>query len=104
MIRFECDYSEGCIEKIQNALIKTNLEQTPGYGMDPHCERARNIIRKLSIAFCNNLKITAFIIEHRGIEIPSFHIPIQCFCHRYHKTVVFTLPFSYCYIFFGPII
>ena len=47
MIRFECDYSEGCIEKIQNALIKSNLEQTPGYGMDTHCERARDIIRKL---------------------------------------------------------
>ena len=47
MIRFECDYSEGCIDKIQQALIATNLDQTPGYGMDPHCERARDIIRKL---------------------------------------------------------
>ena len=47
MIRFECDYSEGCIDKIQQALIATNLDQTPGYGMDPHCERARSIIRKL---------------------------------------------------------
>ena len=47
MFRFECDYSEGCIDKIQQALIRTNLEQTPGYGMDPHCERARSIIRRL---------------------------------------------------------
>ena len=47
MIRFECDYSEGCIAKIQQALMATNLEQTSGYGMDEHCERARSIIRKL---------------------------------------------------------
>ena len=47
MIRFECDYSEGCIDKIQNALAETNLDQTVGYGMDPHCERARDIIRRL---------------------------------------------------------
>ena len=47
MLRFECDYSEGCIEKIQKALVNTNLDQTPGYGMDEHCERARSIIRKL---------------------------------------------------------
>ena len=47
MIRFECDYSEGCIEKIQKALISTNLEQTAGYGLDEHCEHAREIIRKL---------------------------------------------------------
>ena len=47
MLRFECDYSEGCIEKIQDALCRTNLDQTPGYGMDEHCERARAIIRGL---------------------------------------------------------
>ena len=47
MRRFDCDYSEGCIEKIQRALTATNLEQTPGYGMDAHCERARALIRGL---------------------------------------------------------
>ncbi len=35
MLRFECDYSEGCIDKIGKALAVTNLEQTPGYGLDP---------------------------------------------------------------------
>ena len=47
MLRFECDYSEGCIDKIGKALAVTNLEQTPGYGLDPHSERARAIIRGL---------------------------------------------------------
>lgn len=45
MIRFECDYAEGMHPRILNRLLETNLEQTPGYGMDPHCERARALIR-----------------------------------------------------------
>ena len=47
MICFDCDYTEGCVEKIARRLMETNLEQTEGYGMDAHCERARAIIRKL---------------------------------------------------------
>ena len=45
MIYFQCDYAEGCHPRILERLTETNLEQTPGYGMDPHCERARNLIR-----------------------------------------------------------
>lgn len=45
MIRFECDYAEGVHPRILEALIKTNMEQTPGYGEDVHCETARKIIR-----------------------------------------------------------
>ena len=36
MIRFECDYGEGAHPKILEALTQTNLEQTAGYGLDPH--------------------------------------------------------------------
>lgn len=46
MIHFECDYTEGAHENILNALIKTNYEQTTGYGVDPHCENARALIKK----------------------------------------------------------
>lgn len=45
MIRFECDYAEGCHPSILAALSATNDEQTPGYGLDPHCDRARELIR-----------------------------------------------------------
>lgn len=45
MIRFECDYAEGTHPRILEALIKTNMEQTPGYGEDAHCDTARRIIR-----------------------------------------------------------
>lgn len=46
MIRFESDYTEGAHEQILEALLKTNMEQTPGYGVDEHCEHARELIRK----------------------------------------------------------
>ena len=46
MIRFECDYAEGCHPSILEALAATNYEQTAGYGEDPHCDRARAMIRQ----------------------------------------------------------
>lgn len=46
MIRFECDYAEGCHPSILAALSAANDEQTPGYGLDPHCDRARDLIRR----------------------------------------------------------
>lgn len=46
MIRFESDYTEGAHEKILEAMLRTNMEQTPGYGVDAHCENAREMIRK----------------------------------------------------------
>lgn len=47
MIYFNNDYSEGCHEKVLEALIQTNMEQTPGYGEDPYCESAGEKIRRL---------------------------------------------------------
>ena len=45
MIRFECDYAEGCHPSILAALAAANDQQCPGYGLDPHCDRARALIR-----------------------------------------------------------
>lgn len=45
MIRFECDYGEGAHPLILEALMNSNFEQTPGYGEDEYCERARRKIR-----------------------------------------------------------
>ena len=47
MIYFNNDYSEGCHEKVLEALIRTNLEQSPGYGEDAYCARAAQKIRAL---------------------------------------------------------
>ena len=43
---FLCDYGEGCHPNILKALERTNLEQTHGYGMDPHCDHARALIKE----------------------------------------------------------
>ena len=47
MIRFECDYTTGAHPKILEALVNTNDEACPGYGVDVHCERARVALRAL---------------------------------------------------------
>lgn len=46
MYSFKNDYSEGAHPRIMQALLDANLEQTDGYGTDPHCERARALIRE----------------------------------------------------------
>ena len=46
MIRFNCDYLEGAHPRILEKLVETNFVQTPGYGEDEYCERAREIIRR----------------------------------------------------------
>ena len=45
MILFESDYLEGCHPQILDALRESNLEQTLGYGEDPHCAKAADMIR-----------------------------------------------------------
>ena len=45
MWQFRNDYSEGAAPEILDALIRTNGEQTVGYGEDEHCVRAAELIR-----------------------------------------------------------
>ena len=47
MFYFNNDYSEGCHPKVLEALIRTNMEQTAGYGEDHYCRSAADKIRKL---------------------------------------------------------
>ena len=49
MYRFTCDYEEGCLPEILRLMEQTNYVQTPGYGMDEYCEKARGLIRN----FCD---------------------------------------------------
>ena len=54
MISFMNDYSEGAHERIIEALTRSNLEQTVGYGMDEYCQLAKEMIRaKLNKASSN---------------------------------------------------
>ena len=45
MIYFNNDYSEGCHEKVLQALNATKMEQTMGYGEDAYCAAAAEKIR-----------------------------------------------------------
>lgn len=47
MIYFNNDYSEGCHQKVLDALIRTNMEQTLGYGEDEYCAAAAAKIKAL---------------------------------------------------------
>ena len=47
MLRFECDYTEGCIPEILEAISRENHTQLKGYSEDPICDRARAKIRTL---------------------------------------------------------
>lgn len=45
MYNFQCDYTEGAHKNIIDALVKTNMEQTCGYGMDNYCVAAKEKIK-----------------------------------------------------------
>lgn len=62
MIKFDCDYLEGCHPAILDLLIKTNFEQTDGYGCDKYCEKARKFI----------LEACGFAGK-RGKNVPEVH-------------------------------
>lgn len=47
MIYFRSDYSQGAHPKVMDALMKTNLEHTDGYGLDDHCRHAEQMIQEL---------------------------------------------------------
>lgn len=47
MLHFRNDYSNGAHPKVMEALCRTNLELTAGYGLDPYCEKAAEMIRSL---------------------------------------------------------
>ena len=90
MIRFECDYGEGCHPAILERLAETNLEQTPGYGEDIYCQRAAERIKEQAkcpeaeVHFlvggtqANLLVIASILRPHQGvIAAQSGHINVH---------------------------
>ncbi|MFA9467019.1 MAG: low specificity L-threonine aldolase [Velocimicrobium sp.] len=47
MYSLKNDYSEGAHPRILEALVKTNMEQTVGYGLDEYSEEAKCLIKNL---------------------------------------------------------
>ena len=52
---FDSDYMEGAHPAILEKLLETNMEKTPGYGLDKYSERAKEKIRKA--CGCDNAEI-----------------------------------------------
>lgn len=79
MYRFACDYAEGCHPRILKALTQTNMEQTVGYGCDPYCELARDLLRTAANApeadvhflvggtQANATVVSALLRPHQGV-------------------------------------
>jgi threonine aldolase len=47
MIQFQCDYNEGAHPRIIERMVETNFEQTPGYGEDEYCTKAKELIKSV---------------------------------------------------------
>ena len=90
MIRFENDYAEGAHPAVLQALIDTNTVQTPGYGVDTYCERARATVRRIcerediDVHFLvggtqtNTIAICAALRPHQGvIAATTGHIAVH---------------------------
>ena len=87
MYSFKNDYSEGAHPRILETLLKTNLEQSEGYGKDIYCEEAEKLIQKklnnkdVDVHFIsggtqtNLIAISAFLRPHEGaISANTGHI------------------------------
>ena len=78
MFSFKNDYSEGCHPRILDALTRTNLEQTVGYGLDEHCINAASLIRKA--IDCENADVHFLVggTQTNLTAICAFLRPHQC--------------------------
>lgn len=90
MYRFTDDYSEGAHPRILQALLDTNLQQTEGYGNDPFCLEAAEMIKgrlgrnDVDVHFIpggtqtNTIAISAFLRPHEAAVAPETgHIEVH---------------------------
>jgi len=83
MISFNNDYSEGAHPRVLDLLVKSNLEQNTGYGLDVHSTKAKEYIKSklqredIDIHFIpggtqtNLLVISAFLRPHHCVIAAS---------------------------------
>ena len=106
MFHFDTDYMEGAHPAVMQRLVETNMEQTPGYGTDHYCDKARGLIRQacgdetLDVYFLvggtqtNSTIIDALLSHHEGVvAAETGHINVHesgAIEHGGHK--VLTLP------------
>lgn len=79
MYCFNSDYTEGCHPAILEKLAATNMEQTTGYGLDPYCEEARELIKKA----CQNDNVDV----HFLVGGTQTNLTVICAALRPHQAV-----------------
>lgn len=90
MYSFKNDYSEGAHPSILESMVRTNEEQTSGYGEDPYTEKAKTLIKQhieredVDVHFLvggtqtNLTAIAAFLRPHEAaIAAHSGHIAVH---------------------------
>ena len=106
MLSFESDYTEGAHESIIRRLVETNLEQTPGYGLDHYCESAKAKIKEAfgvpgaDVFFLiggtqtNSTVIASLLREYQGVvAVGTGHIGVhESGAVEYTGHKVLTLP------------
>lgn len=78
MFNFKNDYSEGCHPRILEALSRTNLEQTVGYGLDEHCANAAALIKKAVACETADVHFLVGGTQTNMTAIAAFLRPHQC--------------------------
>ncbi len=78
MHSFMNDYSEGAHPRILELMLKSNLEQNDGYGLDVHSQRARESIRQLIQQPDADIHFIPGGTQTNLLAISSFLRPHQC--------------------------
>ena len=78
MFNFKNDYSEGCHPQILEALSRTNLEQTVGYGLDEYCSNAAALIKKAIDCKSADVHFLVGGTQTNLTAISAFLRPHQC--------------------------
>lgn len=106
MISFESDYTEGAHPEILRRLVETNLEQTPGYGLDKYSDSAKEKIRQafgapdaqvfllVSGTQTNSTVIASMLRDYEGVvAVDTGHISVhESGAVEYTGHKVLTLP------------
>ncbi len=78
MYSFRNDYSEGAHPRILEMLMKTNLEQSDGYGLDKHSRNAANYIKKRLKREDVDIHFIPGGTQTNLLTISSFLRPFEC--------------------------
>lgn len=84
MYCFNSDYTEGCHPAILEKLAATNMEQTTGYGLDPYCDEARELIKEACC--CPNADV------HFLVGGTQTNLTVICAALRPHQAVYGSIP------------